>query len=607
MQVAPLHICWLCPDAIVPQRATKGTISYNLHATTPVTIPPATRTLVPTSISIETPDNTYGRITLHSGLASKANVNIGARVINPDYRGELKVLMINNSNKPHKVHSGDCIAQLILEGAQTPLIVVTDSLSTTIRGQAGFGLTDMTPELAEIFEVTLSHTASTKLASKEEQYTELHKQVPVEYHDYLDIFNANLAMLACPPNCLDYDFKINLQENAKLLAPHRPYQLSRDEDRIMKEWLDSMLAMGMISHCTTRCPTTAPIFFVRKKDSTKCPVINYHHLNDITIRDSYPLPCINQIMDQVHNSKYFSKFNMKSGYNQLCIHPGDEWKTAFVTPHGMFQLNVMTFGFMNAPLAFQWFVNDLLYCHPELINNLVGYLDDANTHNKTMPKHITTNQAFLQHCCEAGVTLNPKKCKFHKTKVDFLGVELSADGFEMECIKVNAICSWKPPCNVKGVREFIGFCNFYCRFVCNFVEVAQPLHDLTKQNTKWEWGTRQEHTFQTLKDIICTSPVLIHPDPEEKFQVETDVSNYAYSAILSQKSKKDHKHHPITFFSKSMNPAEQNYRISDKEALAIVKALQHWHHWLEGTKIPVDILTDHQNLQYFTRPWVLNC
>ena len=307
-------------------------------------------------------------------------------------------------------------------------------------------------------------------------------------------------------------------------------------------------------------------------------------------------------MDQVRDSKYFSKFDMKSGYNQLRIRPGDEWKTAFVTPHGVFQLNVMTFGFMNAPPAFQRFVNDLLYRHPELVNNLVGYLDDANTHNKTMEEHVTTNRAFLQRCREAGVTLNPKKCEFHKTKVDFLGVELSADGFEMEHVKVDTIRDWKPPRNVKGVREFIGFCNFYRRFVRNFAEVARPLHDLTKKEAKWEWGTRQEHAFQTLKEVICASPVLIHPDPEEKFRVETDASNYAYGTILSQKSKKDQKHHPIAFFSKSMNPAERNYGISDKEALAIVKALQHWHHWLEGTKVPVEILTDHQNLQYFARP-----
>jgi RNase H-like domain found in reverse transcriptase len=136
--------------------------------------------------------------------------------------------------------------------------------------------------------------------------------------------------------------------------------------------------------------------------------------------------------------------------------------------------------------------------------------------------------------------------------------------------------------------------------------VARPLHDLTQLGAKWEWGNRQQYTFNTLKEIICSAPVLIHADPEERFRVETDASNYAYGAILSQKGKQDQKNHPVAFFSKSMTPAERNYGISDKEALAIIKALQHWRHWLEGTTIPVDILTDHKNLQYFTKPRILN-
>ena len=172
---------------------------------------------------------------------------------------------------------------------------------------------------------------------------------------------------------------------------------------------------------------------------------------------------------------------------------------------------------------------------------------------------------------------------------------------------MDTIQQWEPPRDVRGVHEFIGFCNFYRRFVKNFAEVARLLHDLTKQGAKWEWGPRQNFAFNTLKDIIIASPVLIHPDPEERFRVETDASNYAYGAVLSQKSKTDHQQHPVAFFSKSMTPVERNYGISDKEALAIVKALQHWRHWLEGTRLPIEILTDHQNLQYFTKPRILNC
>jgi hypothetical protein len=197
-------------------------------------------------------------------------------------------------------------------------------------------------------------------------------------------------------------------------------------------------------------------------------------------------------------------------------------------------------------------------------------LDDANTHNQDTPEHIQTNWNFMQRCWEARIFLNPKKCEFHKEKVDFLGVELSTNGFEMECVKVDAVRDWQPPQNVRRVREFIGFCNFYRQFVKGFAEVARPLHDLTKKDQKWEWTPRHQHTFQTLKDIICMTPVLAHTNLDARFQVEMDASGYAYGAVLSQKVEGDDRQHPVAFFSKSMTPVERNYSISDKEALAVL-------------------------------------
>ena len=124
-------------------------------------------------------------------------------------------------------------------------------------------------------------------------------------------------------------------------------------------------------------------------------------------------------------------------------------------------------------------------------------------------------------------------------------------GFEMEHIKVETIHDWQPPCTVRGVQEFTGFCNFYWCFVKNFTKITQPLHDLTKDNAIWQWGPWEQHAFKTLKAVICTSPVLIHADPDERLRVETDASNYAYGAILSQIAKQDNKWHPVAFFSKS--------------------------------------------------------
>ena len=319
----------------------------------------------------------------------------------------------------------------------------------------------MTEELAEILEIKLGHTHSSKLQPEAEQLASICEQLDPVYHKHDYLFNSDKLMSEVPKSHPGYDFKIHLQEGMKLPPPGQPYHVSQKEHEVLKEWLDGMVEVGIASKCDTYTPTAAPVFFVPKKDSTKRLVIDYRKLNDITICNSYPLPRIDQIMDQVCRSWYFSKFDMKSGYNQLRIKPGQEWLTAFVTPFGTYQMNIMMFGFMNTPPVFQQFMNDFVYHKPELVNNLIGYLDDANMHNPTLEEHIQTNLAFFKQCSQAGITLNLDKCEFHKEKVDFLGIQLSADGFEMERLKVDVIQEWKPPWDVWGVQEFIRFCNFY--------------------------------------------------------------------------------------------------------------------------------------------------
>ena len=198
-----------------------------------------------------------------------------------------------------------------------------------------------------------------------------------------------------------------------------------------------------------------------------------------------------------------------------------------------------------------------------------------------------------------------KKCKFYLPEIDLLGVKVLAQGFRMEDKKVTEVQGWKPPCNVRGVREFLGFINFYRRFIKDFAKIARPLHNLTKKDQSWAWTTKEEMAFTTLKKLVTSEPVLRHADQTKEFRMETDASNYAYGAVLSQKQETG-KRHPVVYMSKSMTPAERNYDIGDKETLAIVKPLQHWRHWLEGTRLPIEIITDHKNLENFSNPWILN-
>ena len=176
----------------------------------------------------------------------------------------------------------------------------------------------------------------------------------------------------------------------------------------------------------------------------------------------------------------------------------------------------------------------------------------------------------------------------------------------MDDKKIMDIVQWQAPTTVRGICEFIGFVNFYCCWIPGFLDIAKPLHDLFKKDHKWQWMENEQHTFKTLKHWVSQAPVLVHADPDKQFRMETDTLNYAYGAVLTQKQD-DRHYHPIGFMSKSMNVAEWNYGIPNKEALAIVKGLQNWRHWLEQTQLPVQILTNHKNLEYFMKPQILNC
>ena len=273
--VSMLQVRTLCPDTVLPERATSGAIGYDLRATTVIDIPAGERVCVPTGIAIELPENTYGRIAPRSGLTVKKSIDIGAGVVDPDYRGELKVVMINHGKETHHVQPKDKIAQLIVENAQTPEVINVTQLTDTGRADKGFGSTDMTPELAEIFEITLGHAHSSKLRPREERLKDIRTKLDPVYHKYNYVFDSEKLMSEVPPTRPGYDFELHLQDGAKLPPPSRPFHVSQKEQTILKEWLDGMVEVGIASKCDNRTPTAAPVFFVPKKDGTKRPVIDY--------------------------------------------------------------------------------------------------------------------------------------------------------------------------------------------------------------------------------------------------------------------------------------------------------------------------------------------
>ena len=593
------HIPITCvtPKAKILTRGSKDSAGWDLYSIENVTFKPGHQTLIDTSISITLPKGTYGHITPCSGLAWKHGVTVGAGVIDRDYTGTLKVLLFNQGTTTMTLQKGDHIAQLILEKYNSDLLKEVNQIPNTERDTVGFGsmgISYMEPNLVDIYTINLMPMASEETICA---------ALSPEYHHKAHMFDPEGPLKQQPCDRLGKDFKLQLDPTKPLPKPSQPYHMNPVEWQDWMVWRDTMLNASMISKAPANTPLAAPFFFIWKKDSTWQPVIDYQKLNDITIKDSLPLPCINETLEHMHGAKFFSKFNLKMGYNQLSIKKEDQWKTAFMTPDSPYVMNVMMFGFANAPVYFQQWMSEIL--KPVVGLNMVNYLDNTGTFNNNLPEHIQTNLAVLDCFNNHGMFLNLNKCLFHQWEMNFLGVDILDKGFEMEKPKVEAIEEWKPPKNVWGVREFVGFCNFYCHFIKLFLEIACPLHNLMKVGQLWTWGEKEQCIFNMLKWIVTEALVLIHANPNKKFQMETDASSYTYGTVLSQKAE-DKKHHLVAFYSKSMNPTEQNYRISNKEGLSIIKGLQHWRHWLEGTKEPVCIITNHHNLEYFKNPHPLN-
>ncbi|CEL63398.1 hypothetical protein RSOLAG1IB_12654 [Rhizoctonia solani AG-1 IB] len=197
------------------------------------------------------------------------------------------------------------------------------------------------------------------------------------------------------------------------------------------------------------------------------------------------------------------------------------------------------------------------------------------------------------------------KCKFHRTRVEYLGIIVSDKGFSLDKLKIQAVQEWPTPTTVKQVQSFLGFANFVRRFVANFSQIARPLHNLVKKETKWQWTGKEEHAFRELQRAIINTPVIVHANPSKPYFLETNASGAALGSVLSQRQE-DGRLHPIGYLSESFKGAEQNYDTHDKELLAIIRSFEHWRIYLEGTILPITVFTDHCNLEYWKESRTFN-
>ena len=443
----------------------------------------------------------------------------------------------------------------------------------------------------------MSHSQLFALEEEKAKAKPAEQIVPKALHSFLKTAFAEREIGELPPR-RSYDHKIDLQPD---FIPKRGvlYRQGPEHDAILKEFIDENLAKGFIR--PSESPQAASFFFVPKKDGKTRPVQDYQYVNSGTVKNAYPLPRIDDLIDKLRGKKLFCKFDIRWGYNNVRIREGDEWKAAFICKFGLFEPTVMFFGLCNSPATFQSMIDDIFRI--EIAQGwLLAYMDDILIANDGDEEDmLNLCRHVLQKLVDHNLFIKPEKCEFLKDKIGFLGFVIGDGIVSMEPQKVAGIADWPPPQNVPQLRSFIGFCNFYRRFVDHYADKCQPLNELLRKTTIWIWTPERHTAFENLKVAYVSQPVLLIPDFTKAFRIEADASLYTTGGVLLQDDINGDEH-PVAYFSKSFSPAERNYQVFDREFCAILHALREWDAYIKGSPFQTVVYTDHANLTYYRSP-----
>jgi hypothetical protein len=304
-----------------------------------------------------------------------------------------------------------------------------------------------------------------------------------------------------------------------------------------------------------------------------------------------------ELFDRLHGFRWFSKLDLRQGYNQVRIHPNDVEKTAFNTRYGHFEYRVLPFGLCNAPATFMTLMQNVFADMLDVC--VIVFLDDVLIFSRTKEDHVRDVRRVLERLRQHKLYAKEDKCELFKEQIDFLGHVISGDGIAMDPSKIKAIQEWPALKSVDDVRSFLGLCGYYRKFVHRFSHIAAPLSDLTRKENEFKWTEVEQRAFDELKAALVQGPVLIVPDPKLPFTLATDASGYAVGGALTQDQGRGQQ--PVAFLSKRMSNAEMKYPVHEQELLAVIRALDTWRHYLHGQKFTV--ITDHHSLTYLlTQP-----
>ena len=414
---------------------------------------------------------------------------------------------------------------------------------------------------------------------------------------YADVFTSELPKKKINGEAISHSF--HLKDGAKPIRDGERRR-SPDEIRLIKEMVRAGEAAGLIEDSTSEW--CSQLLLVLKKDKHGKVIghrwcVDYRRANDLMAKDAHPLPLPEVMFAQLQGARIFSKIDLTKGFYQIGLDPACREVLAFSTPDGLKQWTVMPFGIANAPATFQREMQRIL--KDRLDTSVMVYIDDILIFSKNEEDHAEQIEWVLAQLKKNGYYANPDKCEFFQSEVNFLGHVIKAGGIAVQQHKIDSIVNWPVPQCVKDVRSFIGITTYYHRFVWKFAALAIPLTNLTRKDTPWIWGEKEQKAFDQLKQALVSAPMLATPDNSKPYVVHTDASGYAVGATLSQRDEHgDLK--PVAYMSKKMNSAQLNYAVHEWELLAVIEALKAWRCYLYGSSTPIDIYTDHHSLTYLS-------
>ena len=404
----------------------------------------------------------------------------------------------------------------------------------------------------------------------------------VEFADVFAESSDDMGRTGVVKHSIDTGTSHPIRQQCRRVPPFRREQA--------KKMIDDMLQKDIIQPSSS--PWASPIILVPKKDGSLRFCIDYRKLNSVTRKDAYPLPRVDNTLEALSGSKWFSTLDLLCGYWQVEVEEKDRHKTAFCTREGLFEFKVMPFGLCNAPAVFQRLM-DLVLFGIQWERCLV-YIDDIVIMGKTFERHLQNLKLVLERLRRAGLKLKPSKCSLFQDKAVYLGHVVTRDGIHTDPEKVNAVSKWPVPTSGRDVQQFLGLVGYYRNYIQNFATIAKPLYQLTERGREFDWSKECSISFQELRSRLVAAPILAFPDFSKTFLLDTDACETGIGAVLSQEH--DGLERVVAYASRTLSKAERKYCVTRKELLAVVTFMRHFRPYLLGHHFI--LRTDHSSLQW---------